>query len=355
MTIYKRGKYFQYRFTLDGKRYRGSTKTSCRQQAEIFEARQRDRAYQSLISDAGDRTIMTCRAAFDKYLNTKGERLSSRHAVASALDRACSYFGDDRHLHTITSNDIANWCKHLRDYGVRKWISDPVSNKRVVGDRIGDMSDSTVNRHLAYLRAAVNYADTAWDVHVPDITKAIKVQTTKEPPSRKRFLTSTEAWALVDQLADHLVGPVTFSLMTGMRQANCLNLDWSQVNFDARQIIIVLKGGEEQVVPMSQPVVDLLIEIGPRKEGFVFLRDGQPISSPRTAFRAACRRAGIEDFTWHDLRHTFATWMVQRTGRINLVQKALGHKHITTTMRYAHHDQQDLVDAFGKVADGITL
>jgi integrase len=80
----------------------------------------------------------------------------------------------------------------------------------------------------------------------------------------------------------------------------------------------------------------LLSTLAPENKGRVFLYQGHPIKSWRTACRGARRRAEIEDFRWHDIRHTAGSWMVQNGVELDVVQKVLGHANIQTTMRYAH-------------------
>ena len=119
-----------------------------------------------------------------------------------------------------------------------------------------------------------------------------------------------------------------------------------------REIVFKVKsshaaGGKVHIVPISEPVLRLLTDLGPRDTGRVFEYEDRPIKSWRTAWRGALRRAGLEGFRWHDLRHTAASWMVQNDVPLDVVQQILGHSDISTTMRYAHREtsaQRDALD-----------
>ena len=109
-------------------------------------------------------------------------------------------------------------------------------------------------------------------------------------------------------------------------------------------------GGKVHIVPMSKECRALLSTLNPKDKGPVFTYKGRDIKSWKTAWKGALRRAGIEDFRWHDLRHTAASWMVAKGIPLDVVQKILGHESIQTTMRYAHREdtaRRAAVEALG--------
>ena len=147
---------------------------------------------------------------------------------------------------------------------------------------------------------------------------------------------------------------IEFSLLTGVRLSNCVNLDWSQVDMTARTLTFKVKsnkpGGKPHQLPMSEQLFILLANMDPQDKGRVFLYRGKPIVKFRTAWKAALRRAEIDDFRWHDLRHMAATWMVNSGVPLDVVQEALGHEDIQTTQRYAHWNTDAVADALNKLA-----
>jgi len=134
---------------------------------------------------------------------------------------------------------------------------------------------------------------------------------------------------------------VIFALHTGMRRGEILSLKWTDVDF-TRKLVRVLKSknGEKRSVPMSNTVYGLLRGQNIRDiSGRVF-----PVSFRclRQGFEKACSRAGLDNFTFHDLRHTFATRLVQNGVDLYKVKELLGHKTIAMTMRYSHHYPESL-------------
>jgi integrase len=97
-------------------------------------------------------------------------------------------------------------------------------------------------------------------------------------------------------------------------------------------------------VPIDDDLAQLLKEIRGRNQlrsEFVFCdKQGRPFKDLKTSFGAACKKAGIEDFRFHDLRHTFASHFVMRGGSLKDLQEILGHRSMVMTLRYAHLSQE---------------
>jgi len=134
-----------------------------------------------------------------------------------------------------------------------------------------------------------------------------------------------------------------------MRQGEILGLAWERVDF-ARGVLRLeqTKSGRRREIPMNQAVYDALSALqGPKTEGPVFRKrdGGGKWGSIRTAFEGACREAKIDDFRFHDLRHTCAIWLVMKGRSLKEVQEILGHREFTMTLRYAHLSPDRLRDA----------
>ena len=139
-----------------------------------------------------------------------------------------------------------------------------------------------------------------------------------------------------------------------MRRGEILSLRWDQVNLAQRTLMLThTKNGEIRGVPLNSPVVailrDLLRERVRRGSGspYVFVNPltGDQWQDLGRTFENAVRRAGIQDFTFHDLRHTAASWLVMSGVDILTVASILGHKDIRMTQRYSHLSPQHRLHA----------
>jgi integrase len=140
-----------------------------------------------------------------------------------------------------------------------------------------------------------------------------------------------------------------------MRKSEVMDLEWERVDF-ARGVILLerTKTGKRRELSMNRAVYDVLSAISRPDDGAgpVFRNaTGEAWRSIRTAFEQACRDAKVLDFRFHDLRHTFASWLVMRGRPLKEVQELLGHKTITMTMRYAHLAPDRLRDAVAALED----
>jgi integrase len=217
------------------------------------------------------------------------------------------------------------------------------------------ITPASVNRELAVLRHLLRLAEE-WGY----IPKAPRVRMGREPQGRLRYLEEPEAVRLLDacnateeghpeKLKHPYLGAiVTIALHTGMRRGEILGLTWERVDFARGVLKLELtKSGRRREVPMNQPVYAALTALpGPKTEGYVFRKgDGAAWGSIRTAFATACTEAKLDDFRFHDLRHTCASWLVMRGRSLKEVQEILGHQTFAMTLRYAHLSPDRLREA----------
>lgn len=122
-----------------------------------------------------------------------------------------------------------------------------------------------------------------------------------------------EAKVLIEQLPQHQKMTVLFALATGLRQSNILKLKWSQVDLTNRFLYVEardFKGRKHHGIPLNDAAFQVLMSQPGKHESRVFTYKGQPLEAANTAaWKKALKRAGIKDFRWHDLRHTWATWL----------------------------------------------
>lgn len=200
------------------------------------------------------------------------------------------------------------------------------------------VSAATVNRMLEVVRAILRKAAFEWEW----IDRVPKVRLLKEPKRRVRFLTQDEALRLLLELPEHLARIARFSLLTGLRKSNVLNLQFSQLELSKRRLWIPAdqaKGGKAIAVPLVPEAAMILADQFGRSPGcnYVFTFGGERIKEVNTkAFRAALKRAGIADFRWHDLRHTWASWHVQNGTPQHVLQELGAWESAEMVRRYAH-------------------
>lgn len=323
MAVFKRPRspFWYYRFERDGRAVYRSTRTRVKAEALRVEAAAR--------RDAGPdplRAAMTVDQALGAYW-THARHLPSAPTIEYMLENWAAELGPGTRLARLGNAEIATAVARLR----------------------ARMSDSSVNRHLAILRAALNRARDAYDAAVPALNW--RSHRLREPAPRDRWLRSEQLPGLLDAAAPHIRPLILLAVLTGLRRANLASLDWSQVDLGAARLRVVQKGGRAHLVHLGAAAVAVLANLGPRDYGPVFTHRGRPLRNWRTAWVAAKRRAGLADLRWHDLRHTFATWARQSGADLELVRAALGHASIATTQRYAHHGAHELAGLADRVAE----
>lgn len=197
------------------------------------------------------------------------------------------------------------------------------------------LAPSTINRRLSVLRAILRAA-VSWGW----LTTAPTVRQFPERTHRTRWLTRNQARQLLDRLPDHLADMAEFSLHTGLRRSNVTNLCWRDVDLSSSMAWIhadEAKGGSAIPVPLSKSAKAVL----QRRQGidlnYCFTYRGKPVFQTCTkAWRNAVRDIGQDQFRWHDLRHTWASWHAQAGTPMFALQQLGGWKSPRMLQRYAH-------------------
>ena len=212
-----------------------------------------------------------------------------------------------------------------------------------------NVAPATVNRILEIIRVILNKAAGEWEW----IEKAPKVPMRYEGGGRERWLTKEEADRLLADLPVHLADIAAFSLATGLRKANVLGLRWKNVDLVNRHAqISASQSKTKKAIPVplnTQAVTIIRKQIGKHLE-YVFTYKGKPIKRCNTlAWRKALKRVGIEDFHWHDLRHTWASWHVQNGTSLQELQRLGGWSSFDMVLRYAHLSSNHLKKAAERI------
>jgi site-specific recombinase XerD len=219
---------------------------------------------------------------------------------------------------------------------IQKWLDSKAS----------EWAPATRNRYLALMKLTYRLAE---EDGVIKINPVRRVRQGKEDNSRIRYLADAEEVALREVIAKSYSDHATefeLALMTGMRQGEQFALAWEDIDLDAGLIRLQqTKNGQSRYVQLNTRAVAILrmwheSGIG---SGRVFFNQ-----KPRW-FTDASREAGLKDFTWHCLRHTFASRLVMAGVDLRTVQELLGHKSIMMTMRYSHLSQEHCMKALEKL------
>ncbi|MDP2940555.1 MAG: site-specific integrase, partial [Candidatus Omnitrophota bacterium] len=249
---------------------------------------------------------------------------STQKSNKSILKTLKSYFGG-LYLYNIGPKDIEMF-KAERIKAVKK------SNKAL----LKTLKPATINRNVALLKCMFNKA-IEWRKVDKNPLKGMKPL--KENNKRLRFLEKNEILKLIDCCSPHLKPIVIVAVNSGMRTGEILNLKWNDIDFKTNLIYLMeTKNGECREVPMNETVKRTLIKVLKRPESpYVFCNEiGKPYESIKTSFHTAIKRAGIKDFVFHNLRHTFASHLVMMGIDLRTVQELLGHKSYAMVLRYSH-------------------
>lgn len=216
-------------------------------------------------------------------------------------------------------------------------------------DRLEKVSPATVNRELACLKHMYTKA-IEWGCLKTNPVKTVKLL--KEPPGRLRYLRAEEVEVLVKSCHGYLRSIVMTALNTGMRRGEILALRWKDVDLENRKITVRnTKNNETRVIPVNKTLYEELLNLSKESGSeYVFSNgEGRPFGDIKKGFSSALKRAGIEDFRFHDLRHTFGSHLVMQGVDLKTVQQLMGHKVIKMTMRYSHLSPEYVQEAIERL------
>lgn len=197
-------------------------------------------------------------------------------------------------------------------------------------------SGATRNRYLALLRSIIRKAHREWEW----LDNAPAFTLYKEAKRRIRWLNPGEAQRLLKELPDHWKPIVAFALATGLRKNNILKLRWNQIDMTRRVAWVhpdEAKADHGIGVPLNQTAINAIRGCMGQHSEFVFTYKGEPMRiDSNSAWRSALVRAGITNFRFHDLRHTWASWHVQNGTGLAELQEMGGWESAEMVRRYAH-------------------
>jgi integrase len=364
MSVYKdpRSPYYSYDFQHAGNRFHGSTKCTTRRDAEKFEALEREKAKALVKATARAKASLAIDDVADRLWNHSAQYDAEPKATETNLARLIEYFGKSKPLTEIdnqAAKDMVAWRRGHRVKRRGKRTKEEEAALPLVSNATVNRSATKVLQRLfafAKSEKAVFENEPEWEDLLLD-----------EPEERVRELKIEEADALDKAMrADY--GPFfDFVRASGMRLKECVTLRWDEVDFGAKQIVRLGKGRRRVVFPITPAVREILFPLQGQHPEFVFTyvavygnkrlgrvrgrRYPLTYNGAKTAWQRLRACSGVAGFRFHDFRHDFGTKLLRDSGNLKLVQKAMNHKDIKSTMRYAHVLDEDVADAVERLAE----
>ncbi|PDT72637.1 site-specific integrase [Bradyrhizobium sp. C9] len=363
MSVYrdKRSPYYQFDFQHAGQRFHGSTKCTTRRDAERFEVAELEKAKALVKATRRAKTSLLIDDVADRLWNDSAQYDSEPKATETNLARLIGYFGQSKPLTDIdhkAAKDMVAWRRGHR-------VSRRGKRTKEEEQALPLVSNATVNRSATkVLQRLFTFAKdegAAFD-NEPKWDELLL----PEPEERVRELKTEEAGALDSSMRDDYGPFFDFVRASGMRLKECVTLRWTEVDFCAKQIVRLGKGGRRVVFPITPAVREILFPLqgqhpefcftylavyGNRRMGLVRGRRYRiTYNGAKSAWQTLRRRAKVDDFRFHDFRHDFGSKLLRDSGNLKLVQKALNHRDIKSTLRYAHVLDEDVAVAVERLA-----
>ncbi len=221
-------------------------------------------------------------------------------------------------------------------------------------------SPGTTNRYLAAFSKAISFAvnELGWLQDNP----MRRISKPKESQGRDRFLSQEEIDRLLTTCRassnKNLYSIIRIALLTAMRYGEIVNLKWRDINFENHFLTLhETKNGSKRVIPLTDKLIEILkscLSFGLEPEECIFTSGIHSVSkrtmSIRKSFATALKRAGIENFRFHDLRHTAASHIAMRGATQGELMAILGHRSPAMTRRYAHYSQYHIANILEKAS-----
>jgi integrase len=319
---------------IDGKKYPESTGTANRRHAEDCLAKRMVEVREGKFFDRKEAGIPWSEAV--KELEDSYPNLSPKTvAMYKNSSRVLNPFF--RHLKL---SDIGE--EHLKRYKEQR-LAEGIAGATFNRDR------ATLKRIFALNGVEWRFKKTVFD--------------REKETERDRFLTEDEKRRLMEECKriDYLYMAILTDLDTGLRKTPLLTLKWSDFDFDNNLVAKVGKGGKKSRIPLTVRLRQALLDYRKRQTTqtqWVFPNPNnpeEPIRDLKRSFKTACKRAGIKDLRFHDLRRSFGSWLVMTTKDITLAQELLGHEDISTTRRHYGHLLDDHVRAGMEIFERATV
>ena len=351
MSLFRRGEIWYASYSLPGgKRIKESLGTADKRQAQELHDKRKAELWR--VDRLGDFPDVTFEEACLRWIEEKSDK-KSLDTDKGRMGFWLEQFEGVR-LKDITEARIYSAVSRMHNRSHLEIWKAKVAAARKKGNPDPDyvakpVTTSTKAKHLALMKAILRAAERDWKW----LEKApvIKIPTVRN--KRVRWLEKDEAKRLIDECPEPLKSVVKFALATGLRRSNIINLEWQQIDMQRRVAWVNpedSKSNRAIGVALNDTACKVLRDQIGNHHKFVFVHtkagrrpDGSVTPAVRKmrvddgrAWKSACKRAGIEDFRFHDLRHTWASWLIQSGVPLSVLQEMGGWESIEMVRRYAH-------------------
>ena len=288
---------------------------------------------------------------------------SQKHTLSDLIQR---YIRDvlprKAKVYVEYASQLKWWEEQIGDVRLSDLSTALISEKRdllsrTITNRKKQMSPARVNRYMAALSTALNTSIREWEWMEDNPMR--KISKLKEPRGRVRSLSKEEREHLLaackGSVNNNLYLAVVLALSTGARQQEIWGLRWSEVNFETGFITFTeTKNDEFRSVPLKGHACELLLEhyrIRRKDSDIVFPSKKNPAVSYdfRNPWKKALVVAEVEDFRWHDLRHSCASYLAMNGVPMLTIAEILGHKTLSMVQRYTHLSTEHLTEAISDI------
>lgn len=311
----------------NGRKLCQSTRTENREEAQAFLAKLKVEAFRE--TTFGVKPKRSWQEAVVRYLEVKASLRSIRDV--RRICRVLHPFLGDKLLAEINGDVVWDICQRL----LRR-----------------EIAPATVNRYLATIRGILRMARDEWQW----IDNFPKIRLLPGEVERDRWLTREEADRLIAACAPHMAAIVRFALATGCRASEITGLEWKRVDLERRTAWLNhTKNGTPRGVPLNRDAVAVLEAEKGKHPSYCFTYRGAPIrwGVCNTAWLDAVKRAGLADFRFHDLRHTWASWHRQAGTSTDELKDLGGWKSRVMVDRYAKFGTEHLSAAASRIESAV--
>jgi len=328
----KNGNYYIYYLNEVGKRACISTKCKLKNEALKFLSNFKNQLEERKVNKVFPISLAKFFFEYLKYSESI-HTYKSTQTIRSAVNSLLKYFG------SIQLSDVN-----------KKGISDYLQQ------RTNQVSPYVVKREIAYLSAMFNWAITKRYAN-DNLTNGIKKP--KLPQKQPLYFSETDFGILLRTIDNQDIKDlINIATLTGLRQMELITLTWQQVAFKNKILTLdnrnhFTKSKRIRTIPLNVKALQILTERQMKCDAeFIFTYNNQPIKQDFISkkFKKYVLKAGLNrKLNFHSLRHTFASWLVQRGVSIYEVSKLLGHSSISVTEIYSHLRAEDLREAVEKL------